>query len=69
MPAFTAKKYGGPVFSSLYERTFAKHGVIMKSYVAVKKKLLVLIYHLWRKNVPFAPNYHLKMKEEKMLVP
>lgn len=69
MPAFTAKKYGGHVFSSLYERTYAKHGIKMKSYVAVQKKLLVLIYHLWRKNVPFDPNYHLKMKEEKMLVP
>jgi transposase len=67
MPAFSAKKHDGSIFSSLYERTFAKHGIKMKSYVAIQKKLLVLIYHLWRKNVPFDPNYHLKMKEEEML--
>ncbi len=31
----------------------------MKSYVAVQKKLLVLIYALWKKAEAFDPEYHL----------
>jgi hypothetical protein len=31
----------------------------MKSYVAVQKKLLVLIYALWKKGDAFDPAYHL----------
>ncbi|PDS22103.1 IS110 family RNA-guided transposase, partial [Flavobacterium branchiophilum] len=49
MPAFVAIKYKEKPLVSLYERTFAKHGIKMKSYVAVQKKLLVLIYHIWKK--------------------
>ena len=33
-----------------------KHNVKMKAYVAVQKKLLVLIYTLWKKNEAFRPN-------------
>ncbi|MEZ4878192.1 MAG: IS110 family transposase [Flavobacterium sp.] len=37
MPAFTAVKYKEPSFFGLYERTYAKHAIKMKSYVAVQK--------------------------------
>ena len=57
MPAFTAVKYQEPSFFGLYERTYAKHGIKMKSYVAVQKKLLTTIYHLWKKNEEYNPNY------------
>lgn len=57
-PAFTAKKYGGEVFSNLYDRTFEKHKIPMKSYVAVQKKLLILIYYLWKKDEEFDPMYN-----------
>lgn len=58
LPAFSAKKYGGKVFSDLYDRTFEKHGQKMKSYVAIQKKLLILIYHLWKKDEVFDPMYN-----------
>jgi transposase len=57
MPAFTAVKYQEPSFFGLYERTYAKHSIKMKSYVAVQKKLLTTIYHLWKKNEEYNSNY------------
>ena len=59
MPAFTAVRYKEKSLLDLFDRTFAKHGIKMKSYVAVQKKLLVLIYHIWKKNEKFDPNYTL----------
>ena len=59
MPAFTAVRYKEKSLLDLFDRTFAKHGIKMKSYVAVQKKLLVLIYHIWKKNEKFDPNYSL----------
>ena len=41
----------------LYTRTLEKHGHKMKSYVAVQKKLLVLIYAIWKSNKPYQVNY------------
>jgi len=57
MPAFTAVRYREKPLESLYNRTFDRHGIKMKSYVAVQKKLLVLIYHIWKKNEAYDPNY------------
>lgn len=57
MPAFTAVKYQEKAVVNLYNRTFEKHGIKMKSYVAVQKKLLVIMYHLWKNNKPYDPNY------------
>lgn len=50
MPAFSVVRWKLKPFEDLYERTYAKHGIKMKSYVAVQKKLLVLIYSLWKKD-------------------
>ena len=60
MPAFTAVRYKERPLVDLYNRTYAKHGIKMKSYVAVQKKLLVLIYHIWKKNEPYNPNYQMQ---------
>ncbi|MEO0059823.1 MAG: hypothetical protein RLZZ312_1470 [Bacteroidota bacterium] len=57
MPAFVAVKHNEKPAVDLYNRTIEKHGVKMKSYVAVQKKLLVLIYHIWKKNQEYDPNY------------
>lgn len=57
MPSFVAVKHKEKPLVSLYERTFAKHGIKMKSYVAVQKKLLVLIYHIWKKNEEYNSDY------------
>jgi transposase len=51
-------------FLNLYNRTLEKHGIKMKSYVAVQKKLLVMVYHLWNKNEKYDPNYQLNIQEK-----
>lgn len=50
MPAFHAVRYQLPVFTELYERLIAKGKTKMQAYVALQKKLLVLLYTLWRKD-------------------
>ena len=51
-------------FKDLFDRTYEKHGIKMKSYVAVQKKLLVMIYHLWNKNEAYDADYSLNIQEE-----
>ena len=58
MPGLLMKRYEVAGMHRLYERTFSKHGIKMKSYVAVQRKLLVLIYTLWKKNEVFDNNYN-----------
>ncbi|MFV8362031.1 hypothetical protein ACNQGO_01445, partial [Flavobacterium sp. ZT3P35] len=61
--AFVAVKHNEKPAVDLYNRTIEKHGIKMKSYVAVQKKLLVLIYHIWKKNEEYDPNYLQKMNQ------
>jgi len=56
-PAINVITYQIGPFQRLYERTLARHGVEMKSQVAVQKKLLVILYTLWRKQEHFDPEY------------
>jgi transposase len=56
LPAFNVVRYKVEIFSKLFERTFARHGIKMKSYVAVQKKLLVILYTLWKKDEAFKSN-------------
>ncbi len=57
MPALTAVRYDEPTFKALYERVYQRTGIKMKGYVAVQKKLLCLIYALWKKDQAYNPNY------------
>ena len=57
MPAFCVVSYEQPPFIGLFNRTFKRHGQKMKSYVAVQKKLLVIIYALWKTNSAYELNY------------
>jgi transposase len=50
-------------FKDLYDRTCKKHGIKMKSYVAVQKKLLTMIYYLWNKNESYDANYKINIQE------
>lgn len=52
MTAFNVVKYE-PRFSSFYNRLIANGKTKMQAYVAVQKKLLVLIYALWKKDEAF----------------
>jgi transposase len=56
MPAFSAIQCKQKPFIDLYNRTFEKHGIKMKSYVAVQKKMLLIIYYLWKSGEPFNQN-------------
>lgn len=63
LPSFNVKKYE-PVFRNLYDRTFEKHKIKMKSYVAIQRKLLTTIYALWKKDESFDSQYYKKMEAE-----
>jgi len=52
MPAFNAVKTEG-IFKDLYQRVFEKTKLKMKAYVAVQRKLLCLMYTLWKKEEDF----------------
>lgn len=64
MPSLVVIQCQVKPFKDLWDRTYAKHGIKMKSYVAVQKKLLVMIYHLWKKNEIYNPNYQINIQEE-----
>jgi len=47
----------------LFKRLVSRHGIKMKATVAVQRKLLELVYVLWKKDEVFDPEYQLKKKE------
>lgn len=51
-PSFTAVKYNQPL-KRLHERIVERQAIKMKGYVAVQRKLLMLMYTLWKKNEPY----------------
>ena len=57
MPAFSTISCKAKPFIDLYNRTFEKHGIKMKSYVAVQKKMLLMIYYLWKSGEAYNPSY------------
>ena len=57
MPAFNVVRHQQAPFTNLYERVYDRTKIKMKAYVAVQKKLLVMIYTLWRKDEPFNPDF------------
>jgi len=64
MPSLVVIQHQVKPFQDLFERTFEKHGIKMKSYVAVQKKILTMIYHLWNKNEEYNANYQINIQEE-----
>jgi transposase len=56
MPALTAiRKEGG--LKSVFVRLVSRHGIKMKAAVAVQRKLLELIYTLWKSGQSYQPAY------------
>ncbi len=55
-PAFSVIRYN-PEFQNLSERIYDRTKIKMKGAVAVQRKLLVLIYTLFKKNEAYDPNY------------
>lgn len=64
MPSLVVIQCKEKPFLDLFNRTFEKHGIKMKSYVAVQKKILVMVYHLWQKDEAYDPNYKQNIQEE-----
>jgi transposase len=55
LPSFTAVKYNIPM-QQLHYRIIEKQAIKMKGYVAVQRKLLMLIHTLWKKNEAYNPS-------------
>ena len=62
-PAITAVRHE-EFFTNFYDRLFNRQRIKMKSYVAVQRKLLILIYTLWKKEERYDPD---KLKGIKFL--
>lgn len=63
LPAFGVVRYQEGPFKALYERLIARGKTKMQAYVAVQRKLLVLIWALWKKDQEYDPVYHLNHQE------
>lgn len=57
-PALSVVRYKVTPFVQLYERIYDRNKIKMKGYTAVQKKLLIIIYTLWKKNEPFDEKYN-----------
>lgn len=67
MPSLVVIQCKVKKYKDLFDRTYEKHGIKMKSYVAVQKKLLVMIYNLWKKNEAFNPEYEINIQEKEQV--
>lgn len=52
-------------FKAIFVRLVSKHGLKMKAAVAVQRKLLEMMYTLFKNNVPYDENYLQKENQEK----
>lgn len=59
MPALTSIRSGGNN-KDLFARLMSKSGIKMKGVVAVQRKILVLIYTLWKNETIYDPEYEAK---------
>lgn len=53
MPALNVVRFGVEPFVSVWQRVYENSGVKMKAYVAIQRKLLALIYTLYKKQEAF----------------
>ena len=67
-PALVAVKHE-PLFKNLYDRVFGTTKIKMKAYVAVQRKLLVLIYTLYKNNTDFDAHFWANKKSDDAIQP
>ena len=60
MPAFSVVRNQVTPFVTMHERLTEKGKTKMQAYVAVQRKLLILIWTLWRKNEAYDPDFEQK---------
>jgi len=58
MPAFNVVRFKVNPFLNLYNRVYERTKLKMKAYTAVQRKLLILIYTLWKRNEAFKNDFH-----------
>jgi transposase len=56
-PALNVVKLQQTPFKQLYGRLYERSRIKMKAYTAIQKKLLILIYTLWKNDQVFNPDY------------
>jgi transposase len=57
MPALVTIRKKESAFKKLYNRVVDKSGIKMKGIVAVQKKLLVMVYHIWKNDLDYDVNF------------
>jgi transposase len=67
MPGLNVVRYGEPVFVEFFNRILQSTKITMKAYVAVQKKLLLLVYSLWKQGVPYERDYQAKLAEKALI--
>ena len=55
-------------FKNLFDRVYSKTTIKMKAYTAVQKKLLVMIYTLWKKDEAFNESYNNQLSGDEEMV-
>lgn len=63
MPALNVVRFKLGNFHPFFTRVLKRSGIKMKAYVAVQRKLLCLIYTLWKTDAAFDPKYESKRIE------
>jgi transposase len=66
LPALAAKRTD-PRFKSVFIRIVEKHGIKMKGVVAIQRKLLEMIYTIFKTETPYQKDYQKDPKKEKQL--
>lgn len=64
-PSLNMVRYNIDPFAALYHRIYSRSNIKMKAYTAVQKKLLIIIYTLWKRHEPF--QYKTSGEKEPML--
>ena len=64
LAAWSVVKNKTKPFYQLYQRVYERSGIKMKAYVAVQRKLLVMLYTLWKKNEKFDSNFGISGNQE-----
>jgi transposase len=67
-PAWTAIAHDER-YKAIYARLVAKHGIKMKAAVAVQRKLLELIYSVYKNQTPYDKEYLQKIREQQIATP
>ena len=69
MPALSAIRHDQR-FKAIYARLIARHGLKMKAAVAIQRKLLEMMYVLYKTNTNYDPNYlNKKIESSETLLP